>query len=230
MFEITELNSNVIFELGMSIGLNRASFLFVHKDKIPTNYKSGDYPPKPLSGIDYIPYELGQTSISSKIKDNVMPIINALVKSKDINCKIISSICPYQKTISNKREIFVALPKTNKEFFDEVYEVIKRNVKPLGYSLKRHSPATSLHELCQICNNVRNSFICIIDTTYDDLSMLFALGVAFGKDKKFIQLHDVDLSTNRSISDLRPWSIEYRNIKELEERLKDEIDKRFKAI
>jgi hypothetical protein len=57
--------------------------------------------------------------------------------------------------------------------------------------------------------------------------MLFALGIAFGKDKKFIQLHDTDLSPERPISDLRQWAIEYKNIQELGRNLKEEWLKRL---
>ena len=51
LFEITELNPNVIFELGMATALNKLNFMLVYRDKILDEYKD-DYPPKPLSGIE----------------------------------------------------------------------------------------------------------------------------------------------------------------------------------
>lgn len=227
-FEITELNENVIFEFGMATGLNLTNFLFVYKDSIPDKYKKEEFPPFPLRGIEYISYMLNPSMINKKIEDKVKPVINALKDSDKTKCRIIDSHCIDNEQVFNKREMFVAFPEKNKEFFDQVYSVIKKVTKPYKYKINRHSPAKSLNQLCLICNNVRNSSICIIDTTYNDLSMLFALGVAFGKDKKFIQLHDTELAKVRPISDISSWTIEYKNIEELENRLKEEFNRRFK--
>ena len=59
--------------------------------------------------------------------------------------------------------------------------------------------------------------------------MLFALGVAFGRDKKFIQLHNTSLGQDRPISDLRLWAIEYKNTEQLKNELKKEIPKRLSS-
>lgn len=230
MFEITELNPNVIFELGMATGLNKFNYLFVFKDKIPTQYKA-DFPPAPLSGIKYIPYELSSGAILRKVQEEIMPVVNVLAKGNNKKCKIIDSKCPHQISSTGKMKIFVGLPdNNNNNFFDEVYNVIKKITKSPTYVLNRHHPAKSLNELCQICNNVRESSFCIIDTTYNNISMLFALGVAFGRDKKIVQLHDTELDHNRPISDLRPWAIEYRNLSELKKLLKAELPKRLGII
>jgi len=89
------------------------------------------------------------------------------------------------------------------------------------------NPARSLSELCQICQKIRGSSFCIVDTTYNDTSMLFALGVAFGKDRQFIQLHNSSFSPERPLSDLRNWAIEYSNLDELKSSLKEELLKRL---
>ena len=105
--------------------------------------------------------------------------------------------------------------KINHFFEQEVFKIIEDIIKPLSYSIEKFSPAKSLNELCQICKKVKEASFYIIDTTYNDLSMLFALGVAFGRDKKFIQLHNTSLGQDRPISDLRLWAIEYKNTEQL---------------
>lgn len=228
LFEITELNHNVIFEFGMATGLNRTNFLFVFKKKIPPQHKN-DYPPAFLNGIEYIPYDLSPQAISKVLREKVKPVIDALEESDDNKeCRIISSQCPHKTISTDKKRIFVGLPSG--EIFNEVYSTIEEITKPLDYIIDRHLPAKSLDETCQICIKVKESSICIIDTTYNDFSMLFALGIAFGKDKKFIQLHNIGLDNDRPISDLRKWAIEYRNIEKLKTHLVEELPKRLETI
>lgn len=230
LFEITELNSNVIFELGMATGLNKTNFLVVYKNKIPSQYKN-DFPPSPFNGIEYIPYELNRETISKKIEDKIKPVIEALNKNDNsLICRIIDSQCPHKDLLNNnEKKVFICLPEREK-IFDEVYKVIEKLLESYNYILDRHHPAKSLSELCQICRGVKDALFCIIDTTYNDLSMLFAVGVAFGKDKSFILLHDTELDTNRSISDLKKWAIEYKNIQELTELLNKELPKRLNKL
>ncbi len=226
-FEITELNRNVIFEFGMATGLNRTNFLFVYKEKIPPKHKN-NFPPAFLSSIEYIPYDLSSQAISKMLKDKVKPVIDNLEKSDDKKeCRIISSQCPHGSISTDKKRIFVGLP--DGEIFNEVYSTIENITNP-DFTLYKYTLAKSLDETCQICVNVKQSSICIIDTTHNDFSMLFALGIAFGKDKKFIQLHNIGLDNDRPISDLRKWAIEYKNIEMLKKSLAKELPKRLETI
>lgn len=227
LFEITELNPNVIFELGMATALNKLNFMLVYRDRIPSDFIK-DYPPKPLSGIGYIPYELSQNAIINIIKDKILPTIKEVAKhEKNEWCWVLKGKCPH-KEIGVQTKIFVGLPyDKNPEFFEEVKKLLK---EILGRNEKFFKSAQSLNELCQLCREIRESSFCIVDTTFNDITMLFALGVAFGKDKKFIQLHDTGLHHERPISDLRPWAIEYRNIKGLENIFKEEWLKRWQEL
>jgi len=225
IFEITELNSNVIFEFGMAVGLNKTCFLMVHKNKILSRYKNENFPPNPLGGIEYISYELSSSAIASEIQKRILPVILELQKSQSEKCKVLDSPCPHQNTLVDAKKLFVGLPE--EPFFDEVYKVIENVSKALKYTLIRHSPAKSKNQLCQICLNIKASSFCIIDTTHNDISMLFALGVAFGKDKKYIQLHNIELGNSRPISDLRSWACEYKNLTELSDFLSNELPKRI---
>lgn len=224
LFEITELNLNVIFEFGMALGLNKLNFLLVQKEHIPEELKK-DFPPKPFNGIEYIPYELSENSIIKSIGENIIPVINEVRKSD--RC-LIRTTCPHKEISSEPKNIFIALPyNKNKEFFSEVEKLLKATL-PNKFTPNFFSPAETLNELCQLCQEIRKSSFCIIDTSYNDFTMLFALGLAFGKDKPFIQLHNTSFITKeRPISDLRGWAIEYRNLEQLQGQLKEEIPKRL---
>jgi hypothetical protein len=224
-FEITELNANVIFELGMGTGLNKLGFLLVYPGKIPAELRE-DFPPKPLGNTQYVAYELSENAIIQAIKDKILPTIRETKYARDgYWCFMLRRKCPI--TVSeDKSKVFVGLPyEKNLNFFMEVEKLLKDMVKTKKPCFFK--PARTLNELCQLCKEVRESSFCIVDTTYDEPSMLFSLGVAFGRDKKFIQLHNISLNYARPISDLRPWAIEYGNIERLSEKLKEELQKRL---
>jgi len=229
LFEITELNPNVIFELGMATGLNRVNFMLVYPEKIPATYKGG-YPPEPLSGMEYIPYELNQGGIVKTIKAKILPSLDDLTKNKNSRwCWVLRGRCPHERVKAGYK-IFIGLPHNkNPDFFSQIEALLKDRLASYAdtYEAAFHRPARSLSALCQLCQEVRASSFCIIDTTYNDISMLLGLGVAFGKDKKFLQLHNSSLSSERPISDLRPWALEYRNTHELEKVLEEELSKRL---
>jgi hypothetical protein len=208
----------------MATGLNKLNFILVHPDKIPSNFRD-DYPPKPLSGIQYTPYDLSENAILKKIEKEILPTINEVTKhEKDEWCLILKGKCPYEKINVEPNKIFIGLPYNKKQgFFEGVEKLLKSMLDE--YDLEFFKPAKSLNELCQLCRKIRQSSFCIVDTTFNDITMLFVLGVTFGKGKKFIQLHDTSLSHDRPISDLRQWAIEYKNISELEKTLKEELKK-----
>lgn len=230
LFEITELNPNVIFELGMATALNKLNFMLVYEEKIPHEYKS-NYPPKPLSGIEYIPYEMSENAIIKTLKERILPTITEAINYEQNQwCWLLRVECPHQEIRPQPKKILIGLPyDKNPEFFGEVENLLKDILENMSdeYDVEAFKPAQSLSELCQICQKVRESSFCIVDTTSNDTSMLFALGVAFGKDRKFIQLHDSSFSPERPISDLRSWAIEYRNLNELNKSIVEELPKRL---
>jgi len=232
IFEITELNPNVIFELGMATALNKINYMLVYKEKIPPGFKT-NYPPKPLNGIEYVPYKLGKNAIYNAIKKKIIPSIDEGFKHIEEEwCWLIRGKCPYKEIETHPDKIFVGLPlDRNPDFFDEVKNLLDSMLNK--YNVELLTPAKSQNELCQQCRAVRQSYFCVIDTTYNDISMLFALGVAFGKDKRFIQLHNISLSSEsneRPIADLKNWAIEYKNIFDLGKFLKDELSKRLEVF
>ena len=229
LFEITELNPNVIFELGMSTALNKLNFLLVYPEKIPKAHR-GNFPPKPLENIEFIPYELSRNAINKAIKENIMPTIEAVKKrKKGITCWTLKAECPHKTAEALPNAIFVGLPfDRNPEFFGELEKQMQKILKQ--YKIKFYHPARTLSELCQMCKAIKASSFCVVDTTYNDTSMLFALGCAFGKDKSFVQLHDIGLFPQRPISDLRDWAIEYPNLSRLKNLLLDELPKRLRGL
>jgi hypothetical protein len=224
LFEITELNPNVVFELGMSAGLNKINFLLVHKAKIPSAYKN--YPPPPLEGIEYISYELSKPRITETIRNKILPTIEIAKKEQDLSCWVLRGNCPNVHIEINKKKIFIGLPLNRNDFFKEVAKLSEKLLNH-KYQIEMYTPAKSLSELCEMCKEIRSSSFCVIDTTYNDFPMLFGLGIAFGRDKKFIQIHNISLGSERPISDLRQWAIEYTNLTELEDSLEKELFKRL---
>lgn len=227
LFEITELNPNVIFELGMATVLNKANFLLVYPDKIPSKFQ-GDFPPAPFYGIEYVPYELSENAINNVLGLKVVPAISNLANNSNIKlCSLIQNKCDCAD-IKPCESIFVGLPfDQNQNFFSEVENVIRECVNSKVITkVIFFKPADSINKLCQICRMIKESEFCIIDTTYNDFSMLFALGVAFGRDKKFIQLHNSELGDENPISDMRSWTISYSSTEDLKNKLSDEFSKR----
>jgi hypothetical protein len=227
LFEITELNPNVVFELGMGTGLNKLGFLLVYPEKIPSELK-GNFPPRPLDNTEYVSYELSENAVIKAIEKKIVPEIRETTKHgrNGYWCFMLRRKCPVS-VAENKSKVFVGLPhERNPDFFREVEKLLKDMIKTKEPHFFK--PARSLNELCQLCKEVRESSFCIVDTTYNDTSMLFSLGVAFGRDKKFIQLHNTSLDFVRPISDIRPWAIEYGNIERLREKLEEELRKRLK--
>ena len=222
LYEITELNPNVIFELGMGTALNKLNFLLVYPEKIPEKYKA-DFPPKPLEGIEYISYKYGQNEIINIFKKKVIPTIQEVIQKKDSYfCGLIKIKCPKRDIPIDQKKILIVLPYENNEpFFNEVKKVLNKSLN--NYKTLFFKKAETLSDLCQICQKINESSFIIVDTSYNNLTMLFALGIAFGKDKQFIQLHNIDLSEERPISDMRPWAIEYRNLEELKQHLEKEL-------
>jgi len=224
VFEFTNFNPNVIFELGMATALDKHNFIMVCKERVQENQK-GKFPPKPFDALEYIPYKLGESPIIKTIEEKILPTIHELDNyEKEDWCSILNGKCTH-KDISIQDKTLVCLPyNLNEEFFIEVENLLS---KMLGKKITFFKPAKSISELCQLCREIRASKFCIVDTTNNDISMLFALGIAFGRDKGFIQLHNIELSPTRPISDLRSWAIEYKNIIELKSLVKTELEKRF---
>jgi hypothetical protein len=233
LFEITELNPNVIFELGMSTALNNLNFLLVLKEKIPGLL--ADFPPKPLENVEYVEYKLGRNAVANAIQQKIVPTVEISKKSsRGSVCFALRMQCPSNFTAIVPNQVFVGLPfDRNNDYFTEVQKEISSQIDPKKFNISVFHPSKTLSELCQMCDAIKKSQFCIIDTSYHDISMLFALGVAFGKDKQFIQLHNTQLSNpscTRPISDLRPWAIEYSNLAELKDTLRTELSKRLEGL
>lgn len=229
IFEITELNPNVIFELGMATALNRLTFMLVYKEKIPEEFKD-HFPPPPLRGIEYISYEYGKNPLRYIIKKKILPTIKDYLKHPEKPwCWLIKGKCPYEE-IKPENKVLVVLPVSrNRAFFEECKNSIKKIINNYGREVVLVEKLSSLNELCQICQKIRQYSFCIIDTSYNDYSTVFSLGLAFGMDREFIHLFNESLSEPSSLplSDLRSWTIAYKNLEELEEKLNEEIQRRW---
>ena len=180
--------------------------------------------------LEYIEYKLGRNAVSNAIKQKILPTIEqAKEKSKSSTCWALRLQCPSKFTKSIPNQVFVGLPfSRNNEFFTDVQSEISQYFNPKRFNLKFYHPSKSLSELCQMCDAIKKSEFCIVDTSYHDLSMVFALGVAFGKDKKFIQLHNTQLSSatyGRPMSDLRPWGNRVLKLAGIKERFKPKLPK-----
>jgi len=227
IFEITELNSNVVFELGMATRPGKINFMLVHKNHIPSHYKK-DFPPPPLGGIEYINYPLSENGILEVLRSKMKPSIDLpATAGANSACWVLRGNCPAEETAHKPNQIVIGLPyRVDPSFFGQVQTTIESIPMP-NMNWKPLSVAKTLGEICQICVNIRESGFCIIDTTSNDPSMLLALGIAFGRDKKFIQLHDKSLTPERPISDLRQWAIEYANTVDLKDQLEKELRRRM---
>lgn len=229
-FEITQLNHNVIFELGMATALNKLTFLLVYKEQIPKEFKD-NFPPPPLSGIEYIPYKYGKNPLRDVINKKILPTIkDYLERYEKPWCWLIKGKCPHQE-IETSDKVLVFLPmKKNETFFNECKNSIKKIINKYGREAIFIEPVSSRNEICQVCQQIKQNLFCIIDTSYNDYSTIFSLGLTFGMDREFIHLFNKSLSGPSSLplSDLKNWTIEYKNIEELEKRLGEEIQKRWR--
>jgi len=170
--------------------------------------------------IDYFYNILGSPAI-------IKPNIENTKKERQVSCWVLRGNCPNMKVETKEGKIFIGMPFDKNQDFFKTTERLIRELLSQKHQIVVHVPAKTLANLCQMCKAIRSSSFCIIDTTYNDISMMFGLGLAFGRDKKFIQLHNTSLSSERPISDLRPWAIEYTNLAELKELLRNDLQIRL---
>jgi len=227
LFEISNINRNVMFELGMAVGLKKYAFmLFCEK---LSNISQDKFPPPPLEGIEYVPYEVSRNNIKTALKEKIVPRIqNEKRPLSKRHCSFMAIDCPEFELQSSKNTVFLGVPRRDDPYFQETLaNGMRRILEERNLKVKYFSDASEQNDLCEICKAVRSCDFAIIDTSekYENVTMSFTLGLVFGTNRPFIQTHNTDIELEYFLSDTSKWCIRYSNEQELLSGLNDRISK-----
>ena len=203
IYEVTDLNENVIFELALALSREKHAFFIVNTeypvDQIET-----------MLGKEYIPYKVVKSAIENVCKKKILPIIHS--GDKPWNANIIRGI---EITPDNKT-ILLVMPKES-VYYEKTLTVGVKNIfeEKLGCQVifPMQSPTGSF--FINLIKDVKRAQYCFIDTTklpsndpsteterlslkdLDYLKRIFIFGVAVGLRK--IILHGYNTSYGKKI-------------------------------
>ncbi len=178
VYEITELNANVLFELGIAIARNKRCFLIWNKDE-------RESPPSPLDGIECHPYYISEESIKKLITDKLIP---AIQDPNDNMGRL--SIAPKNVTSPKKKKALIILPHVI-YYKDTIFPIIKSNLEEVGYEVTNTYDGITMDDIYKTCKLITESSLCLIDTTHKNSTRSMYLGMALGFKIPFYNLVDI---------------------------------------
>jgi len=187
IYEVTDLNENVVFELALALSREKHAFFIVNAeypvDQIET-----------MLGKEYIPYQVTESEIENICKEKIFPIIQSA--GNPWNADIIKriDIVPEDKTI------LLVMPKESiyyeKTLAGGVKDIFE---KELGYQVNFPMQSPAGNFFINLIKDVKRAQYCFIDTTkldshdpsterfspqdLDYLKRIFIFGVAVGLRK-----------------------------------------------
>lgn len=199
IYELTDLNENVIFELALALSREKHAFSVVNTEFPVEQIKA-------MLGKEYIPYQVVENEIERVCKESILPIINS--GDKPWNAKIIEeeNITPADKTV------LLTMPRESTYYEKTLTKGVKVILEEeLGYQVvfpMQHSTGNWFINLVQ---DIKRAKYCFIDTTklpnhhdklkgcfspkeLDYLQRIFIFGFAVGFRKKLLNVFNVAYS------------------------------------
>jgi len=123
IYELTDLNENVLFELALALSRKKHAFFVVNTEWPIQQIKA-------LLGQEYIPYHVVENEISEICKEKIYPIINT--GEKPWNADFIDSL----KIIPKDNTILLVMPKES-QYYEKTLTVEVKNLleTDLGYQV-----------------------------------------------------------------------------------------------
>lgn len=201
IYELTDLNENVVFELALALSRGKHAFFVVNTE----------YPVEQIEamlGKEYIPYQVEKNEIEEVCKGKIFPIINSgddpwgaeIIKKVDIT--------PVDKTV------LLVMPRRSfyyeKTLASGVKDILE---KEMGYQVIFPTQYSSGNWFINLVKDIKKTKYCFIDTTklreydkskerfspkeLDYLQRLFIFGLAVGFRK--IILHGYNIAYSKKL-------------------------------
>jgi hypothetical protein len=202
IYELTDLNENVIFELALGLSRGKHSFPVVNIE-YPVEQIKG------MLGVEYIPYDVVESDIEKICSEKIKAVVNA--GEKPWNAKMIEQ----HRATPVERSILIAMPRESiyyeKTLAKGVRDILENelgfhSIFPVDYSTGNWFQ--------NLVRDVQGAAFCFIDTTnlpteygkyegrfspkeLDYLQRLFILGLAVGFRKR--SLHGYNTAYSKKI-------------------------------
>lgn len=202
IYELTDLNENVVFELALALSRKKHAFWIINTE----------YPIEQIEamlGKEYIPYRVVENEIEKVCREKISPIINSgddpwgaeIIKKVDI-------------TLVDKA-VLLAMPRKSAYYEKTLTSGVKNILeKEMGYQVIFPTQYSSGNWFVNLVKDVKKVKYCFIDTTklpsqydtfegrfspkkFDYLQRLFVLGLAVGFRK--IILHGYNTAYSKKI-------------------------------
>jgi hypothetical protein len=197
IYELTDLNENVVFELALALSRKKHSFVVYN-----TEYSIELF--EDILGVEYIPYQVVKEEIECVVRDKIIPIVKS--NEGPWNLKTIEDIVSTTK--SDDRCILLAMPGCS-PFYEKTLAINVKNIleNELGYKVTLPGLYSAGNWFRNLINDITKAKFCIIDSTdlsqseeilkrknsskyHDYLHRLFILGISVGFRKTILHCYN----------------------------------------
>jgi hypothetical protein len=200
IYELTDLNENVLFELALAIGRGKNTFIVCNTDEPHDQIK-------PLLGVEYIPYQVVESKIEEICRTKIMPALSA---AEPWSAPIIRA----PGVLDEKGVVLLAMPKISKYYEHTLTAMVKSALKAeFGLQVVEANTYSAGNWLRNLVSDIRRAQYCFVDTTQlpsnheakypfpekrlDYLQRVFLLGLCVGLRK--VTLHGYNAAYNKKI-------------------------------
>lgn len=202
LYELTDLNDNVVFELALALAREKHAFLLMNTEVRVQQIHS-------LLGVEYIPYQVVEETIADVCKKKIISVVND--PAPPWNAKVVRD-----STVSMRENtVLLAMPRVSayyeRTLTKRVCELLERE---LGYQVVTPGDYKTGNYFRHIIDDIRSAKYCLIDTTripsnaeapsgqcppeqLDYLQRVFVFGLAVGLRK--VTLHGFNSAYSKKI-------------------------------
>lgn len=194
IYELTDLNKNVVFELALALSRGKHSFFIVNTECSVEQIKA-------LLGKEYIPYNVVEEEIKKICEKKIIPVIES--KELPWNKKIIQKI----RVQEEKKTILLAMPRES-NYYRKTLSKGTEDILKNEFNFNVIIPAdySQGNWFLNLVKDIKRSTYCFIDTTclpeqdkseerfsprcLDYLQRVFILGLSVGFRKVILHGHN----------------------------------------
>jgi Cdc6-like AAA superfamily ATPase len=201
IYELTDLNENVVFELALALSRKKHAFFIVNTD-FPVNQI------ETLLGKEYIPYKVVEEEIEKISNEKIWSVVKS--GQPPWNATVIDDV----DITPEDNSVLLVMPE-DRGFYERTLTAGVKNIleKELNYKVKYPMQSSTGNLFRNLIRDVKGAQYCLIDTTklptyqssegrfsprvLDYLNRVFIFGIAVGLRK--IILHGYNVSFNKKI-------------------------------
>lgn len=205
IYELTDLNENVVFELALALSRGKHAFFVVNTEYPVEQIKA-------MLGKEYIPYRVVESEVSNACKDKILPILSS--GDKPWNTEIIEEI----KDTCEDKTILLAMPRESVFYEKTLTGDVVNILEGMGYKVIYPFKYSAGDWFRNLIKDVTKAKYCLIDTTnqyqhkpfkeelnnklFDYLQRVFIFGLAVGFRKVLLHGHNT-LYTKKIFTDMQ---------------------------